>query len=207
MELVGNVSFAFDPWYVAHCKSRREMYAAHILHSQLGLTVYLPEIETRLRKEVRISPFFSGYFFVQANLQRVGLSRINASPGILKLLDFGDGPLIVPQMLIEMMRERIARYQSHGGFSHQKLSSGDGVRVTSGPLEGLSAIFIDYLTSGERARVLLDFLGRLSKVQVSVDSLEKLSDKASEKGENEPSRRERRTRGKGRRINGTQRIA
>ena len=195
MEVPGNVSLVFDPWYVVHCKSGREIYAASILSNQLGLTIYLPEIETNLRRKMQRIPYFSGYFFIQANLQRVGLSRINSSPGILKLLDFGDGPLVVPQILIETIREAVDKHSICCGLLYQKFSPGDSVRVTSGPLEGVEAVFLESLTSGERVRVLLRFLGRLSKAQVDVNSLEKIS--------NKPHQRERRTRGKGRRINRT----
>lgn len=201
MEFAGNTSLAFDPWYVAHCKSGREVYTASILNSQLGLTIYLPELEIRRRKEVRISPFFSGYFFIQINLQRVALSQINSSPGMLKLLDFGDGPLIVPQMLLEEIREGIDECNGCDIFLHRKLSSGDLVRVTGGPLKSLHAVFVEYIASGERAQILLDFLGRLNKTQVDVSSLEKVSDRPSVKVNNGHSRQERRTRGKGRRIN------
>lgn len=192
MEAVGNSSFVFDPWYAVHCKSGREIYAANIVNNQLGLTIYLPEIETHLRRKTQRVPFFPGYFFIQANLQKVGLSLINTSPGVLKLLDFGDGPQAVPPMLIEMIREAVNKHSICHGLSHQKFSPGDPVHVTSGPLEGLEAVFLESLASGERARVLLHFLGRLGKAQVDVNSLEKLR--------GEPHQRERRTRGKGRRI-------
>lgn len=193
MRSVVNISQISDPWYVVHCKTRKEHLAASILSTQLGLTVYLPEIKIRLQRENRRVPFFSGYFFIQTNLSRVGISTINSMPGVLKLLDFGDGPLVVPQTLIEMISEEINRQSTCCDFSHQKIIPGDSVQVKEGPLLGLKAVFLESLTSGERAHVLLHFLGRLSKVQMNIGSLEKLS--------NEPSQRKRLTRGKGRRIN------
>jgi transcriptional antiterminator RfaH len=192
MEQFTSVSFTSDPWYVVYCKPRSELYAASILRTELGLTTYLPEIEICQHREARRMPFFPGYFFIQTNLQKVGVSRINTSPGVLRLLDFGDGPLAVPHLLIETIREELSRRSIGGNASQQRFSPGDSVRVTSGPLEGLSAVFVESLTSSERAWVLLHFLGRMNKVQVDMHNLETIH--------NGSVRRERQTRGKGRRI-------
>lgn len=190
------VCFLSDPWYVIYCKSGKEFFTANILRNHLGLTVYLPEIEHKQYKQRQSIPFFSSYFFLQANLHEIAVSRINTSPGVLKLLDFGSGPLSVPQTVIEMLQEELSQPgASSRNISHQQLLPGDAVRITGGPLEGLNAVFIESLTSGERARVLLHFLGRLNKTQVESNTLEKLSSR--------PEKRERQTRGKRRSIHKT----
>lgn len=109
----------------------------------------------------------------------------------------------MPWTLVEMLREEISKFSNYNDLSHSKLAFGDSVRVTNGPFEGLRAVFIESLTSGERAQVLLHFLGRLSKVQIDVNSLEKEKNGPSEKLNYGSSRRERQTRGRGRRINRT----
>lgn len=196
MEYPG-VRFLSDPWYVIYCKSGKEFFTANILHNHLGLTVYLPEIEQKQPRQRQGIPFFSGYFFLQANLHEISVSRINTSPGVLKLLDFGSGPLSVPQPIIEILREELSQPgASSRKLAHQQLLPGDAVRITGGPLEGLKAVFIESLTSGERARVLLHFLGHLNRAQVERNALEKVST-GSEK-------RERQTRGKRRSIHKTQ---
>jgi transcriptional antiterminator RfaH len=179
-------------WYVVHCQTKKESCAASILSNQLELTVYLPKIQTQSRQQTRYIPFFPGYFFIQVDLQKVALSCINSVPGILRLLDFGDGPLTLPPSLIELLQEETNRYNAYNSQALQRLSCGDEVRITTGPLKGLTAILTESATSSERVQVLLHFLGRLSKVQVGIQSLEKRAD--------QPLQRERQTRGKGRRI-------
>lgn len=187
---------ASDPWYVVHCKSAKEQYVANILRHHLGLTTYLPEVALYWRKEIQHVPFFSGYVFLQANLQKLGTNSINSCPGVLRLLDFGDGPVEVPQILIETIQEEIARRNRR--ICSQKFSPGDPVRVTTGPLQGLWATFLEAKTSGERASILLHMLGRLNKVQLDVHTLEKID--AQEDLRPITLRRKRGTRGKGRKI-------
>jgi len=196
MKPVGTVLFAPDSWYVVHCKSAKEQYTADALQHLLGLTTYVPEIALSLQKEIRRVPFFSGYLFLQADLQKMGTHSINACPGVLKLLDFGNGPVEIPPDLMEIIRKEIDRYGKY--LSYQKLSPGDPVRVTSGPLEGLQAIFLEAKAPGNRANILLHVLGRLSKVQLDVNALEKFDVK--EDFRPVVARRERYTRGKGRKI-------
>jgi transcription elongation factor/antiterminator RfaH len=195
-----DVSFASNLWYVVHCKPRKEYMAASILNCQLGLTVFLPEIEVRQRKEVRRVPFFPGYFFVKGDPWRIELKHINANPRVFKLLDFGDGPLMVPVALIEMLREEVERRSKYDQGSVRNLMVGDTVRITNGPFEGLSAVFVETLTSRERVNVLLNILGRLSKVQIDLDSLEKLQTDCPGEKSNPCSYQRRKTRGKGRKI-------
>ena len=50
--------------------------------------------------------------------------------------------------------------------------SGDAVRLMSGPLAGLGAIY-DMAKGEDRARVLLEVLGRVQRLTVEMDSLSK----------------------------------
>jgi transcriptional antiterminator RfaH len=193
-----DISLASNPWYAIYCRPGRESFAARMLHTQLGLPIYLPEMEISLQKGIQRVPFFPGYFFLQANLQKVGLSCINSSPGVLKLLDFGDGPLVIPETFIEMIREQTKKRDMRSDLALQKLLRGDSVRVTRGPLEGLQAVFLESLTAGERARIFLRFLGRFCNVQVNTSDLEKIEN--TDVGSPLPSHRQRLTRGKGRKI-------
>jgi transcriptional antiterminator RfaH len=192
--------YSHNQWYVVYCKSGREVYAASML-TLVGLSTYLPEIEILFRKKVRRIPLFSGYFFVQANLQKVGLTHINSTPGVLKLLDFGNGPVAVPYELIEVFRKEIERRSIHHHMSFSQFVPGDTVLINGGPFEGLQAVFLEPLTSGERARVLIHVLGRLSKMQIETNSLEKLSAPPPTITQSPFLQRERRTRGGGRKIN------
>jgi len=164
--------YCSNTWYLIHCQPRKERYASRALESQLGLCTFLPEYKTRLRGEIRTTPFFPGYLFVQADLQQVPLSRINATPGVIRLVAFGDDPQPVPLHVIEMIYERLARFDQ---VHLQLFQPGDIVRVKrEGLLQDLEMIFLGPVTSGHRVAVLLNLLGRLKEVHLDIEVLEKV---------------------------------
>jgi transcriptional antiterminator RfaH len=180
-------------WYAVYCKPLREWQAAVALEHYLGLAVYLPEVRRRFRGQIQRAPFFPRYLFVGANLQAGTLSCINAIPGVLWLVSFGGTPQAVPAEVIEAIREQVDSLNAWGGVPEHSFHSGDAVRLKDGPLQGLEAIFVGPMKPSERMRVLIHFLGRFSEAEVDVDKLEYVSSGSMPK-------RERRTRGKGRKI-------
>lgn len=155
------------PWYVIHCKTGKEKYAAKILRSNLGLSVYVPEKKIWDKSNVRYVSLFPGYFFVQTDLQRIVLSQINASPGVLRLLIY-DGS--ISSDFVEALSAEIARHNRYGGVPFR---SGDTVCMVDGPLRGLEAVFIGPTTPTERVQVLFNILGRLTKTEVERSALAK----------------------------------
>ena len=161
-----------DPWYLIHCKARKEQYAASMLEKSLDLTVYLPEWKNTIRRKVQILPLFPGYLFVQADLEKVPLSQVNTTPGVLRLVDFGGGPQPVPHHVIEGIAGRLNQIDQIYRPSFQPK---DIVRFkNNAPLKDLEMIFVGPMTSSQRVTVLLNFLGRLKEVHVDIASLEKV---------------------------------
>ena len=181
------------PWYAVHCKPFKERYAATALEDRLGLTVYLPEVRRFFRKQVQWTPLFPRYLFVQANLQRVTFSSINTTPGVLGLVTVGGTPQTVPPAVIQELCQRVNNLNAQGGLSEHDFFPGGAVRLKAGPLRGMEAVFVGPMTPSQRVRVLIDFLGRLREAEVDLDALEHANSWPAPK-------RERRTRGKGRRI-------
>jgi transcriptional antiterminator RfaH len=193
MHQTTNTRCALDQWYVVHCKPIKESYAAAMLQDWLGLYVYLPEVRRRFRGQIRQAPLFPRYLFVRANLQAIGVSSINATPGVLRLVTFGELPQPVPASVIETLRQRVDDFNARGGLAEHHFRTGAAVRLKDGPLRGLDAVFVGSVKPSERVRVLINFLGQLREAEVDVDTLEEVaSDRAP--------KRERRTRGGGRRI-------
>jgi len=80
---------------------------------------------------------------------------------------------VVPNQVILSIRKRLAEigelnYQVH------RFKQGDRVAITAGPFRDLNAIFDESLSSQDRARVLVEFLGRWTPCQVSIDCLERV---------------------------------
>jgi transcriptional antiterminator RfaH len=189
--LISDTQRTTSQWYVAHCKHQKEGQAAAALRERLSLPIYLPELQRRERGQLRYSPFFPGYLFVRADLGVVALSQINALPGVLRLVAFGDLPQPVPAALVEEIRCRVGDLNANGGRVAHEFRPGDTVLLKRGPFQGLEAMFLGPTTPRERVRVLIEFLGGLRQLEVHVDQLER--------GQATP-RPPRRTRGKGRTI-------
>jgi transcription antitermination factor NusG len=56
------------------------------------------------------------------------------------------------------------------------LEAGDSVRIVQGPLQGMSAVVSQALSSRERVAVLMDFLGRQTCVEVSAEDVAREAD-------------------------------
>lgn len=180
-------------FYVIQCKPLREQQAAAALQDLLGLTTYLPRIKRRLHSRLQFAPFFPGYLFVRANLTEMTVQDLSTVPGVVRLVAFGDVPQPVPVAIIEALRERVDQLNAAGGLRRPDFHPGDPVSVTQGPLRGLEALFIKHMKPGDRARVLIEFLGELREAEIDVAMLEPAAAP-------EPEHPERRTRGRGRKI-------
>ena len=189
-----------DSWYLIHCQARKEQYVENILKNVFGFSVYCPFYQTWIGGQKQSLPFFPGYLFVQMNLHLFPLSRINACPGVLRVVEFDDRPFPVPRYVLDEIVERLERMN----MLDQPFQPGDVVRLKhDGPLQDLEMVFLGPMTPGQRVDVLLRFLGRSKRVRVDIDTLEKVS---SHPLPEEPliarhTGRKRLTRGRGRKIN------
>ena len=178
-------------WYVVHTKSQKELLAAGMLEERLDLNVYLPEVLQRYRGVTQLRPFFPRYLFVEADLDSVELTAINSTPGVLQLVAFEEKPLPLTPGIVENIRAEVERINAEGGLLPGIYREGDVVRLREGPLQGLHAVFVRHLKPSDRVVVLLNFLGQENQVELDIAQIERAG--------NVP-KRERRTRGKGRKI-------
>lgn len=191
--MLGETKASIDAnsWYLIHCQSKKEPFAAAFLREVYGLQTYLPMYNASIRGKDHSMLLFPNYLFVSTNLNEVSLSQINASPGVRYLVEFGGEPAITPNYVVEEIKRRL---ESADEFYRQPLKPGDHVRMKYlGPLQDLEMIFVGTTGPEKRVCVLLDILGRLKEVYMPWGVLEKIPDRQEYK-------RERYTRGKGRRI-------
>lgn len=178
-------------WYVVYCLPLKEQMASMRLADQLGLNVYLPQLKRVEGGRAQLTPFFPRYLFIQADLGQVAMSQINATPGVQRLVVLGDTPQPVASAVVEELRRRLAQLNLEPG-PPERLQRGSAVRLRSGPLQGLEAVFVEALSPGERVRVLVEFLGRQQTIDIPAAALEPTGGPGG--------RLPRRTRGKGRTI-------
>lgn len=168
-----------DPWYVVRCKPRKETYVANVLQHNLGLFVFLPELVSRQRGEVRHLPFFPGYLFVQVDLQMAPFRRINKTHGVLQVVAFGGDPAPVPSSILEVISAKLDLLNTGNHLSPHNFSPGDLVRFKNGPLYDLEMVFVSPITPDKRVQVLLHFLGHVREIEVDPGKLEKIANAAS----------------------------
>lgn len=161
-------------WYVLHCKPQKENHVYAYLEAQ-AFEVFYPTIrvEPVNPRSSKIRPYFPRYMFVHANLEEIGTSTLNWIPNAIGLVRFDHDAVPVPDNVIFELRRRIDQIEAEGGLTCDGLQKGDRVRITRGPLAGYDAIFDKRLSGSERVQVLLTMLGRLVKVTVNANLVER----------------------------------
>lgn len=146
-------------WYALRVKPHKERTVYELLQTRWE-KVFFPTICVKPvnPRAARIRPYFPGYLFVQADLNRAGVNAFSWLPGTRGLVTFGDIPAVVPENLIAELRQRIQQIEADGGLVNGRYRKGDRVRIVSGPFAGYDAIFDAHLPASERVRVLLAFL-------------------------------------------------
>lgn len=156
-------------WYCVQTKPRKEdLVLAHLEDKRLPY--YRPRLRAPSRRGSRVVPLFPGYLFV--SLASVGeCVDVRYTPGVRRLLGYGDEPFPIDESLIELIR---ARESGDGVIRPCKLfrfREQERVRLSGGAFDGLEALFQEYLPGKQRAQVLLQMLGRQVPVQVSVNHI------------------------------------
>ena len=186
------------PWYVLHTKPRRELLVTSQLEHAEALTIFLPEVIQQGPRGVQPLPLFPGYLFVQVDLQSSAAGRLIHTPGVIGLVGSDRQPTPVAAATIQALQARVQQVNRDGGLAIHPFQIGDAVTFKAGPLQGLDAVFVGPLTPSRRVQVLLHFLGQQQQVEVDVRLLEKGNAHAPQPTDHA----QRRTRGKGRRIQG-----
>lgn len=161
-----------EAWYVVHAKARQEHLAIEHLGRQ-HYNAYLPLVRLHRRRrntwQEVIEPLFPGYLFVRLDPGRDNTAPIRSTRGVIGLVRFGGALRPVPDELIEQLLATQA--DPDGAIREEHLfQAGDRVEIVSGPLAGLKAIFLAP-TGQQRARLLLNLLGRETRVVVAEDQL------------------------------------
>jgi transcriptional antiterminator RfaH len=184
-------------WYTLFTKPNAEYRVAAILQKQ-GLQTYLPEIKSFKAYQGRVKrPFFPCYLFVKLDLEALGLLQVRWTPGLRRVVAFADRPVPLADEVIELIQRKVGEVKASKGRPAHNFKPGETVRITAGPFQDMLAIFEGPTTPAMRVRVLLDILGQASRTQISMADIEKVPTPA----EARTTKRPRRTRGRGRRIN------
>jgi len=162
-------------WFVVRAKTSGEERAVWHLNNQ-GFEAYLPRYSKTIRHARKTSnvlrPVFPGYVFVRMDLQHQRWRAINGTMGVISLVQFGDTPRPIADVIIDAIRER--EQDGVVSLAPQDLKKGDRVRVREGAFAGHLAL-LEEVSDEKRVILLLDLMGRQVRVAAPVDNLAKAS--------------------------------
>ena len=158
-------------WYVVQTQYRNETMAKLNLARQ-GFDTYLP-LFSKSRRHARktewiAAPFFPRYLFVSMDIELSRWRAVRSTIGVTSLICHGERPSPLADSVIDGIR---AREDERGmvkmniDLSFQK---GDKVKVMAGAFSELSGLF-DRISDDRRVVILLDLLGRETRVQLPVE--------------------------------------
>ncbi|HVO91636.1 MAG TPA: transcription termination/antitermination NusG family protein [Terriglobales bacterium] len=161
-------------WYAIQSKVNREKEVEKRL-KDLRLEVFLPFMRTRRRIGSRfhwvLAPLFPGYLFCRLDMVQSGKAA-RYSPGVKDFLTFGNRVAEVSEDIIHALRERCP--EGVALIDPVSAQPGDVVRINEGPFSGLEAVFQQKLKGSERVAVLLEILGRQTRIVVPGEMIAKV---------------------------------
>ena len=163
-------------WYLVYTKARQELVAAENLERQ-GFSVFLPRMNTRRRRQGRyyqsVEAMFPRYLFIQLDCINDNWHPIRSTIGVTQLIYFGNEPGRVPDDFVEMLMEQ----RDATGLqqvSEEQFAEGDRIRIIDGVMNGFEAVF-QVRTSSERVKILLEYAGQYTELELSSHDIEKAS--------------------------------
>jgi transcriptional antiterminator RfaH len=123
-----------------------------------------------MNKELK--PLFPGYIFGKFDLEK-NYPLVRWGRGVKKVLGFGGYPTSVSEEIVEIIKERtdtegIVRVK-------QNFKANDVIRIKTGPLKDLLAIFERWVSDSERVRILLNLIGYQPAVEMHYSMIEKVA--------------------------------
>jgi len=163
---------AGNTWFLAQVRPNCHKMAERNLQRQ-DFQTFLPMHEETKRRAGRfiatLRPLFTGYMFVAFDTENGGWRAINNTYGVTRLVSFGEDPQPVPLDLISRLMLR----RDDGGrlLPPRILKPGDAVRISGGPFAEFAAT-VEKISPDQRVWVLLDLMGRTTRVAVQAEALQ-----------------------------------
>jgi transcriptional antiterminator RfaH len=158
-------------WFCVRSRPKSEHIAASHLEDA-GFDVFLPRIRfQKLTRRGRVwftEALFPGYLFARFD-RAISFRQVCAMNGVTTVVHFGDEWPTIPQETIDELRALFGA-QCLREIAPE-LAPGDVVTIAAGPFQGLAAVVNQVLPAPQRVRVLLDFLGRQTSVEVNTGSV------------------------------------
>jgi transcriptional antiterminator RfaH len=158
-------------WFILQFKPNSHHQAAKNLNRQ-GFKTFIPLHKTISRKASRFinttKPLFPGYMFIRFDRAESEWHKINNTYGVSRLVTFNS---ILKPMPTRFIDNLMKQYDTSGKLLPiKKFRKGDQVKVLEGPFTDFIAIVETYETD-QRIWILMDLMGRETKIQTPSDNL------------------------------------
>ena len=158
-------------WFILQFKSNSHDLAAKNLTRQ-GFEIFLPLHDTTSRRSSRFmdasKPLFPGYMFIRFDRAESKWHKINNTYGVSRLITFNSILKSIPTTFVDSL---MMRYDLSGKLLPiKKLEKGDHVTILKGPFTNFIATVEKY-EADERICILMDLMGRKTKIQTISDNL------------------------------------
>ena len=157
-------------WYAVFTVPQNEKSAAKHLNLR-EIESFLPTYEAvhvwKNRQRVHlVLPLFPSYLFVRIGSRERG--RVLESPGVLRIVGNGRGPVPVPDETVEFLRSDLCRSKIE---PYRELVIGQKVRIRSGAMRGLEGVLIRK-NNNLRFVLTVDLINQHAAVEIGAGNLE-----------------------------------
>ena len=157
-------------WHVIFTKPHKERKVGEVLAAR-GIEVFVPLLFYHgKRGDLLEKPFFPRYMFARLDWKAAGVKNVRWTPGLSHVVMFQGEPAVMPEAKLKYLRNRLERID---GDDFLALKPGERVRVKRGPFADVEAVFAGSLNCDTRVAILLDILGRQTKVIVDAKDVER----------------------------------
>ena len=185
-----------EKWYVIRTQPSAEYLAAEELE-QDGLDVFFPCIPVALPRPGHTdTPLFPGYLFLRCNQDQDGWPSFRPGGRVYGWVQFGADVPSLDDDFVSDLKQSLSEIRCAGGM-WRRYQPGEQVRVMSGKVEALAEVLEESTSPSARVRVLLEFMGGKVQAQVPWGDI-----RPTEDSNHEMVTAKRRTRGRGRWIQG-----
>lgn len=183
-------------WYVIRTQPRSEYLAAGEL-TRDGFEIIFPRVKVvQPRLGHTDMPLFPGYLLIRCCPEAEGWPNFRPGHRVVGWVRFGGEVPSLPDEVVAHLVQRLEAVNAAGGMWRQ-FQAGEQVEIVSNSLHGPAEVMETAKSSEARVKVLLNFMGRLVSAQVPWEYLRPVEKETIHKGQ-----ASRRTRGKGRWVQG-----
>lgn len=158
-------------WFCVRSQIKHEHIAAARLR-EAGIEVFLPRVrfkKSSVRGPVWVTEaLFPNYLFARFDWH-AAFRLVRHAAGVRTVVSFGTTVATIPDQVIAELRESVGEEELR--VIKNDLEPGDQVQFSGGAWHGLTAVVNQVMPAKERVKVLLNFLGQQTSVEVEVASV------------------------------------